>query len=110
MRAMYSGSSAGTTREGGQVLLGGDIASEAKQNQRDESAKRVRPVTRINGNRIYFRDLAAMAFPTKTDANLAFYAGVDARTARRWLSEGSDPPADVLGIILAEIMRRYGQR
>jgi len=51
-----------------------------------------------------------MAFPIKTEANLAFLARVDARTARRWLGEHSEPPAEALGLILCEIMRRYHQR
>jgi len=73
-------------------------------------AKPVRPVTRINGQRVYFHDLARMAWPDKTESHLAFVARVDARTARRWLAEDSEPPAAVLGVILAEIMRRFHQR
>lgn len=71
-----------------------------------------RNVRRINGQRIHFRDLAIMAFPNKTEANLAFFARVDARTARRWLTpdDKNTPPSDVLGLLLAEIMTRYHQR
>lgn len=73
------------------------------------AAKSVR-ITRINGHRIHFRELAIMAFPQKTEANLSFLAQVDARTARRWLADDTEPPAHILGIILAEIMRRFHQR
>jgi hypothetical protein len=83
---------------------------EPQQNQRDSADKSVRPVTRINGQRIRFADLARMAWPQKTEQNLAFIARVDPRTARRWLSDDNEPPADALGIILAEIMKRYHQR
>jgi hypothetical protein len=76
----------------------------------EQHAKPVRPVTRINGHRIHFRELACMAFPQKTDANLAFHARVDVRTARRWLADDTEPPADVLGLVLAEIMKRFHQR
>jgi hypothetical protein len=81
--------------------------------QRQQSQNQSPPdrnVRRISGQRIRFADLAAMAFPTKTEANLAFLARVDPRTARRWLGEHSEPPADALGLILCEIMRRYHQR
>ena len=69
-----------------------------------------RPVTHINSARIRFRDLAVMAWPEKTDAHLAHITGVDPRTCRRWLADDNEPPADVLALILCEIMRRYHQR
>lgn len=83
---------------------------EAQQNQAQLADKSVRPPTRINGQRIHFRDLARMAFPEKTESNLAFFARVEARTARRWLADDNEPPADVLGLVLAEIMKRFHQR
>lgn len=85
---------------------------EHQQNQKQDTDRNVRPVTHINGSRIYFRDLARMAFPHKTESNLAFFARVDVRTARRWLSpdDKNEPPAEVLGLILAEIMKRFHQR
>ncbi len=107
MRVVYGGSIAGTRRTDGQVERPVVEQSEVVDGQR---AKSVRPVTRINGQRIHFADLARMAFPEKTDANLAFLARVDARTARRWLADDTEPPADVLGIVLAEIMKRFHQR
>jgi hypothetical protein len=101
MRASQGGSVGGTREIDGQISQNTDAAD-----------KYVRPVTRINGQRIHFRDLAIMAFPNKTEANLAFFARVDARTARRWLTpdDKNTPPADVLGLLLAEIMTRYHQR
>ena len=112
VRLVYGGSEIGTTKSDGHSLRATNAAAEVESNQQQDPAKRVRPVTRINGARIYFRQLAEMAYPNKTEANLAFIAHVDVRTARRWLSIDTDiePPADVLGVVLAEIMRRYGQR
>lgn len=110
MGSLYEGSFAGASEAGGQVWRGESVARQTQRNQRDESAKRVRPVTRINGRRIRFRELAQLVFPHKTDVHLAFHARVDARTARRWLADGSEPPAEVLAILLAEIMRCYGRR
>lgn len=111
MRTVYGGSLAGATKIDGQILQAGAPVAEAESNQQQETTKRVQLVRKINGERIYFRQLAVMAYPNKTEANLAFIARVDTRTARRWLSDdGHEPPADVLGVVLAEIMRRYGQR
>lgn len=71
----------------------------------------VRPVTRINGKRITFRDLAKFAWPQNTDQWLSSVTGYDARTCRRWIAEdaakGTEPPAEALGVILCEIMRRF---
>ena len=72
--------------------------------------KTVRPVTRINGNRIHFRDLARMAWPIKTEANLAFITGYEPRTCRRWLADHTEPPAEALAAVLSEIIRRAHQR
>lgn len=94
----------GATKNDGQLL---QAANDAIQVIDEPSAK---PVRHINGHRISFADLAFMAWPNKTEANLAFVARVDPRTARRWLSDDSEPPAEILGAILCEIMRRYHQR
>jgi hypothetical protein len=111
MRVVYGGSVAGTTRIDGQDLREPrerqQPQQQSQQKQRPDSDRNVR---RINGHRIRFSELAAMAFPNKTEANLAFLARVDPRTARRWLGEHSEPPAEALGLILCEIMRRYHQR
>jgi hypothetical protein len=84
----------------------------AQQPQPKQPARRDRFVRlgRTNGERIYFADLARFAWPRKTEANLAFIAKVDARTARRWLAGHTEPPAAALGGILAEILMRYHQR
>jgi hypothetical protein len=102
MRKVYGGSFPGNTRTGGQILQNEDTPDRFVQ----------RRVTHINGERIYFRDLARFAWPDKTDAHLAFHLRVDPRTARRWLSpdDKNEPPADALGVILAEIMKRFHQR
>ncbi len=104
MRVVYGGSVAGATRIDGQDL------PDAGERQQPPDKPTAKPVRHINGQRISFRDLAVMAFPNKTEANLAFLARVDARTARRWLADNTEPPADALGLILCEIMRRYHQR
>jgi len=107
MRVVYEGSGIGTRKTDGRDLQPGADLGEVVDEQH---AKSVRPITRINGHRIHFRELAFMAFPQKTDANLAFIARVDVRTARRWLSDDTEPPAAILGVILAEIMKRFHQR
>lgn len=84
--------------------------SSAVQPAGKRSAKSLRPVTRINGDRINFADLARFTWPTKTEANLAFVAQVDGRTARSWLAGDTEPKAEVLAIILSEIMKGYLQR
>lgn len=66
-----------------------------------------RTVRRINGERISFRDLAMFAWPRKTEQNLSFLTGYDARTCRRWLTHRTEPPAEALGVVLAEIMKLY---
>lgn len=70
----------------------------------------VRNVVQLNSARIQFRDLARFAWPHKTEFFLAELTGVDPRTCRRWLAERNEPPADALGVVLCEIMRRYHQR
>ncbi len=110
MRTVYGSSAAGARKVSGQVLQDVGQDSEFKQNQRAEPDRIVRPITRINGHRISFRDLALMAFPKKTEANLAYATGYDPRTCRRWLADDTEPPAEALGAVLAEIMKRFHQR
>jgi hypothetical protein len=107
MGVVYRGSGIGTSKVDGQKLLG---EARAKKDESDQRQERTKMSARPNGAKIYFRDLAVMAFPIKTEANLAFVADVDSRTARRWLADGNEPPADVLSMVLCEIMRRYHQR
>jgi len=59
---------------------------------------------------ISFKDLARFAWPEKTEAHLAHLTRVDPRTCRRWLAGDNEPPAEALGVILAEIMKRFHQR
>lgn len=110
MSGVLRGSVENTSEIGGQVLHPAFCGPRPQRNQRPATDRTVRPITKINGERIHFRELAIMAFPKKTEANLAFMARVDPRTVRRWLADDTEPPADVLGIILAEIMRRFHQR
>lgn len=110
MRLAYGGSESGTSTVDGQALRPSPRSPEAESNQRERTDKTVRPVTRINGQRIHFRDLAFMAWPKKTEANLAFVTGYDPRTCRRWLADDTEPPAEALSAVLVEIMRRYSQR
>lgn len=65
---------------------------------------------RIVQTPISFRDLARMAWPDKTESHLAHLTRVDARTCRRWLAGDNEPPAEALGIVLAQIMSRYTAR
>ena len=100
MRAVSGKAGNVASEDGGHFLRRTDTADRNVQ----------RPVTRINGERIYFGDLARFAWPDKTDHHLAHLTGVDPRTCRRWLSDQNEPPAEALGVILAEIMRRFHQR
>jgi hypothetical protein len=81
---------------------GGQVSTVADRN--------VRKVIQLNSARIQFRDLARFAWPNKTEFFLAELTGVDPRTCRRWLAEHNEPPADALGVVLCEIMRRFHQR
>lgn len=72
--------------------------------------RNVRKVIPIASARIQFRDLARFAWPKKTEFFLAELTGADPRTCRRWLAEHNEPPADALGVVLGEIMRRFHQR
>ena len=71
------------------------------------------PPDRFVPPRISFNDLATFAFPHKTDHHLSFHTGYDVRTCRRWRASKdgkNEPPAEALGVVLAEIMRRFHQR
>jgi len=61
-------------------------------------------------NRISFGDLARFACPTKTAAWLAHITKSDVRTCERWLAGRNEPPAEALGAIMFEIMRRFHLR
>ncbi len=94
-------------------IIGGSITPVSGQNwQSTDTADRIvqRPVTRINGERIHFRDLARVAWPEKAEQHLSYITGADQRTCRRWLAGDNEPPAEALGVVLAEIMRRFHQR
>jgi hypothetical protein len=110
MRIVYGNSVAGTRKADGQNLQAPRPSEQIQQNQIERPDRIVRPVTRINGARIHFRELALMAWPKKTEANLAFHTHYDPRTCRRWLADDTEPPADALGVVLAEIMQRFHQR
>jgi hypothetical protein len=101
---------AGATRTDGHEMREPRPAQQPQQNQIERPDRNVRPITKINGNRIHFAELARMAWPTKTEANLAFITGYEPRTCRRWLADDTEPPAEALAAVLAEIMRRAHQR
>jgi hypothetical protein len=70
----------------------------------------VRRVIPIASARISFGDLARFAWPRKAEAALSSLTRYDARTCRRWLAGDTEPPAEALGVVLAEIMKRFHQR
>lgn len=111
MGIAYRSSEIGTSRVDGQILQSARKIAEAESNQRRGTDRSVQGVVRGHGEPIYFRDLALFAFPKKTEANLAFVTGYDARTCRRWLAAaGNEPPAEAVMAVLAEISRRYSRR
>jgi hypothetical protein len=55
---------------------------------------------------IVFRDVAALAFPIKTTAALGHLTGCSRSTIHTWLAGEHEPPAYVLALVFAEIMRR----
>lgn len=73
----------------------------------DRNVSRIVPLAAA---RLTFGDLARFAWPQKPEANLSFHTGYDPRTCRRWLAGDTQPPAEALGVILAEIMKRFHQR
>ena len=104
MGVVYESSAAGNRKVRGQILQSEDTADRSVQSLAGQR------ITHINGQRIYFRDLARFAWPDKTEFHLAHLVRVDPRTCRRWLAGDNEPPAEALGVILAEIMRRFHQR
>lgn len=94
------------------VYRGAAVAAADRFGKTADSPDRIvqRPVTHIESARISFGDLARFAWPSKAEANLSSLTGYDARTCRRWLAGDTEPPAEALGVILAEIMRRFHQR
>ncbi len=72
-------------------------------------SKRRRPKSRtrkIDPQPIVFRDLARLAFPLKPTAALGHLTGCSRSTINTWLSGEHEPPAYVLAIVIAEVMRR----
>lgn len=65
--------------------------------------KKIEPADRA----ISFSQIAKFAFPTKTEYALADLLGCDPKTARRWLSDESEPPAAAAMFVINEITRRY---
>ncbi len=96
MRLVSGSSASSATKISGQVSTVADTS--------------VRKVIQLNSARIRFRDLAKFAWPHKTEFFLAELTGADPRTCRRWLADHNEPPADALGVVLSEIMRRFHQR
>lgn len=72
-------------------------------------SNRRRPTSRtenIQAQQIVFRTVATLAFPVKTVAALGHLTGASRSTIHTWLSGEHEPPAYVLAIVMAEIMRR----
>lgn len=63
---------------------------------------------RPTADRISFRELAKLAFPSKTAAALVHVTGKSESTVKYWLADKHEPPASVLCAVLGEIMRRAG--
>ena len=84
--------------------------TEISGQQSTGTDRNVRNVTQIAAARISFGDLARFAWPSKAEANLSHLTGYDGRTCRRWLAGDTEPPAEALGVIIAEIMKRFHQR
>jgi hypothetical protein len=57
-----------------------------------------------------FRDVALLAFPRKPAAALGHLTGASRSTIYTWLSGEHEPPAHVLAIVLAELMKRLAGR
>lgn len=60
----------------------------------------------IDPQPIVFRDVARLAFPHKTTAALGHVTGCARSTIQTWLAGEHEPPARVMAIVFAEIMRR----
>lgn len=110
MRAVFGGSLAGARKIDGHVVRERPQSPQPAEIQPKRLDKNARPGARINRQCISFGDLARFAWPSKTESHLAYITRVDPRTCRRWLAGDSEPPAEALGVVLAEIMRRFHQR
>jgi hypothetical protein len=53
-----------------------------------------------------FGAVARLLWPFKTAAHIAAIAGVDERTAKRWLAGEFDPPLPVVFAVMDEIFRK----
>ena len=53
-----------------------------------------------------FGAVARVIWPDKTAAHIGVIAGVDERTAKRWLAGEFEPPAIVIAAVIVEITRR----
>ena len=58
---------------------------------------------------IVFRHVAELAFPIKPVAALGHLTGASRSTIHTWLSGEHEPPAYVLAIVFAEIMRQLAR-
>lgn len=56
--------------------------------------------------RISFRDLAKLAYPSKQVAALVERTGADESTAKRWMRGASRAPAGAVYAVLADIFQR----
>lgn len=52
-----------------------------------------------------FGGVARFLWPTNTDAHIAAIAGVDVRTARRWMAGEFEPPIVIVQAVIHEIFR-----
>jgi hypothetical protein len=107
MHAVFGGSTAGARKTDGQIS---PVLAPAQHLEQKQERRPDRFVRRINGQRIQFCELARFAWPDKTEFHLAHLTRVDPRTCRRWLAGDNEPPAEALGVVLAEIMKRFHQR
>lgn len=80
--------------------------TEIDRRDLSDTGKSAGRVVNLDAARITFGDLARFACPKKTAAWLAHVGQCDVRTAERWLEGRHEPPAEALGAIMFEIMRR----
>lgn len=72
-------------------------------------AHEIQGTFRAGADKIVTRKFGAVArvlWPGKTAAHIAVIAGVEERTAKRWLAGEFEPPGIVLAAILVEITKR----
>ncbi len=87
-----------------------NVATDNARQVSTSNVKTVGKVVQLASARIRFRDLAKFAWPSKTEHHLAHITGYAVRTCERWLADNTEPPAEALGAVLCEIMRRFHQR